>query len=106
MPTILRSEKIRVRELLEGSEVGDLSNCIYTFRWHGRPMYVGKTTIGVRNRLMHHIRHASDIGTMIKNAAPLYYGWWVEIWWIDRGLLEIERATIKQLDPALNKDRR
>lgn len=104
MPSILRQETFDLKELIdEGQEVAPLANCIYIIRRDAQPIYVGKTTIGVRERVMKHIRQHSTIGNAIKRVAPWYRGWAVEIWWIDRGLLEIERETIIQLQPSLNK---
>ena len=39
----------------------------------------------------------------LEKAMPLYYGWWVEILWIDQGLLEVEHNVIAELQPPLNK---
>lgn len=107
MPNILRQETYNLDQLMQGSEVTINANCIYIIRKDNKPLYVGKSTIGVRHRIVKHMQSCDTLGMAIKRAKPWYRGWSVEIWWIDQGLLEIERQAIIQFQPSFNKtDRR
>ena len=66
-------------------------------------LYVGRTTAGVKQRILQHIKALDDLGRAILEAAPASNRWHVEIREAGNALAHAERMAIQQGQPILNK---
>jgi hypothetical protein len=101
--------QVALSSILAGPYGRKAGSYLYTILFCAIPIYVGKTTTGVRQRLLHHMGYGGtdldNLGRVLRSARDQgYHGWSVEGVRVRGDLDAAEQLRIRQLRPPLNKE--
>lgn len=101
--------RVKLSAILDGPYGQKEGDYVYAVIFCNIPIYVGKTTTSIRQRLIHHLGYGgaeiSNLGLVLRSEHKnKYQGWSVEVMKVQGNLAEAEELFIRRLRPPLNKE--